>query len=109
METNENALDMSNWKEVISHQNDVHLLDLEIFDNHLVISQRESGLRGLRVINQNTGNDHLINFSEETSKEPWEGQFVGGSSVPSFSGATLLWSTTRSTARTGLALRRRRS
>ena len=66
METNENALDMSNWKEVISHQNDVHLLDLEIFHNHLVLSQRENGLRGLRVINQNTGSDHLINFGEAT-------------------------------------------
>ena len=66
METKENALDMSNWKEVIAHQEEIHLLDLEIFDNHLVLSQRENGLRGLRIINQDTGKDHLINFGEET-------------------------------------------
>ena len=66
METDEKTTDMSKWKEVIAHQNDLHLLDLEIFDNSLVLSQRKNGLRGLRIINQNTGEDHLINFSEET-------------------------------------------
>ena len=66
MEVDEKTYDMSKWKEVIPHQNDLHLLDIEIFDNHLVISQRENGLRGLRIIDQDTGNDHLISFGEET-------------------------------------------
>ena len=66
MEVDEKTYDMSKWKEVIPHQNDLHLLDIEIFDNHLVISQRENGLRGLRIIDQGTGNDHLISFGEET-------------------------------------------
>jgi len=66
METSKDLTDMSNWKEIISHNNDVHLLDMEIFDNHLVLSQRENGLRGLRVINLITGDQHSVNFSEET-------------------------------------------
>ena len=66
METSKDLTDMSNWKEIIPHDKDVHLLDMEIFDNHLVLSQRENGLRGLRVINLNTGDQHSVNFSEET-------------------------------------------
>ena len=66
METSEDATDMGNWKEVIAHRNDVHLLGLEIFNNHLVISERKDGLRGLRVMNQKTGSDEYINFGEQT-------------------------------------------
>ena len=65
METSEDATDLSNWKEVISHRNDVHLLNIEIFDNHLVINERKDGLRSLRVINQSSGKDHYIDFGEK--------------------------------------------
>ena len=65
METSEDATDLSNWKEVISHSNDVHLLNIEIFDNHLVINERKDGLRSLRVINQSSGKDHYIDFGEK--------------------------------------------
>jgi len=66
METSENATDMGNWKEVIAHRNDVHLLGMEIFKDHLVLNERKDGLRGLRVINQKNGQDEYINFGEET-------------------------------------------
>ena len=66
METSENATDMSNWKEVLAHREDVHLLGVEIFKDHLVLNERKDGLRGLRVINQKTGSDEYINFGEET-------------------------------------------
>ena len=66
METPDNATDISNWKEVISHRDDVHLLGIEIFNNHLVINERKDGLRGLRVINQSTGDDYQIDFGEKT-------------------------------------------
>ena len=65
METSEDATDLSNWKEVISHRNDFHLLNIEIFDNHLVINERKDGLRSLRVINQSSGKDHYIDFGEK--------------------------------------------
>ena len=66
METDENATDISQWKEVIAHRDDVHLLGLEIFKDHLVINERKDGLRGLRIINQKTGDDLDIDFKEET-------------------------------------------
>ena len=66
METSENATNMGNWKEVIAHRNDVHLLGMEIFKDHLVLNERKDGLRGLRIINQRNGQDEYINFGEQT-------------------------------------------
>ena len=66
METSENATDMSNWKEVLPHRDQVHLLGMEIFKDHLVLNERKDGLRGLRVINQKSGKDEYINFGEQT-------------------------------------------
>ena len=65
METPEDATDISNWKEIISHRNDVHLLAIEIFNNYLVVNERKDGLRELRVINQSTGEDYYIDFGEK--------------------------------------------
>ena len=66
MEVPDNATDISNWNEVIPHRNDVHLLDMEIFDNHLVINERKDGLRNIRVINQTTNKDQTLDFGENT-------------------------------------------
>ena len=64
METPEDATNMSNWAEVIAHRDEVHLLDFDVFDNHLVLNERGNGLRGLRIINQTSGKDQYINFGE---------------------------------------------
>ena len=66
MEVSENATVMANWKEVIPHRSDVHLLRLEMFKDHLVLSERRDGLRNLRIMNQRTGGDKLIEFNEPT-------------------------------------------
>ena len=66
METSENATEMKNWKEVLSHRNDVHLLGMEIFKDHLVLNERKNGLRGLRIIHQHSGKDEYIDFGEAT-------------------------------------------
>ena len=52
METPDDATDISNWKEIIPHNKNVHLLDMEIFENYLVLNHRKNGLRGIRIINQ---------------------------------------------------------
>ena len=65
METPDNETSLSNWKEVISHRQDVHLIGMEIFNKHLVLSERKNGLRELRIIHQETGKDEYINFAEE--------------------------------------------
>ena len=66
METQDRNTDMSNWKEVIPHRKDVHLLGMEIFKNHLVLNERKNGLRSLRVINQKSGKDEYLDFGEAT-------------------------------------------
>ena len=66
METTDRKTDMSNWKEVIPHRKDVHLLGMQIFKNHLVLNERKNGLRSLRVINQKSGRDEYLDFGEAT-------------------------------------------
>ena len=66
METPDTRTNMSNWKEVISHRNGVHLLGMEIFKNHLVLNERKDGLRGLRIIHQKSGKDEYLDFGEAT-------------------------------------------
>ena len=66
MRTDINSTDISNWEEVISHREDVHLLGLEIFENHLVLSERKDGLRAIRIKNMKTKTDTYLDFNEET-------------------------------------------
>ena len=66
MQTPDTRTGISNWKEVLPHRESVHLLSLEVFKDHLVINERKNGLRQLRMINQQTGNDEYIKFEEET-------------------------------------------
>ena len=66
METSENETNMDKWTEILAHRNDVHLLGMEIFKDHLVLSERKEVLRGLRVIHQHSGKDEYIDFGEQT-------------------------------------------
>ena len=51
MKTKTGSTEISNWEEVLAHREDVHLLGLEIFKNHMVLSERKDGLRGIRIKN----------------------------------------------------------
>ena len=64
METPENATAKQNWKEVIPHRKDVMVSDIDVFADHLVISERRDGLRQIRVIDQRNGNEHYLDFGE---------------------------------------------
>jgi len=64
MKASDILTDVSGWVEVIPHRKDVHLLGMEIFNNHLVLNERQNGLRDLRVINLETGMDHYIDFQD---------------------------------------------
>ena len=66
MKTKVGETHISKWQNVISHREDVHLLSLEIFKNHFVISERKEGLLGLRLINMKTGMDTYLDFEEKT-------------------------------------------
>lgn len=65
METPVGKTKQENWKEVIAHRPDVMLSGVEVFTNYLVVSQRKSGLRQLRIINQDSGDEHYLDFGEE--------------------------------------------
>ena len=64
METPENATAKQNWKEVIPHRKDVMVSGIDVFADHLVISERRYGLRQIRVIDQRNGNAHYMDFGE---------------------------------------------
>ncbi|GAF01460.1 S9 family peptidase [Saccharicrinis fermentans] len=65
METPEDATDISNWKEVIPHRDDVLLEGIDIFKNYLVVSERKNALNHIRIINQKTKEEHYLKFEED--------------------------------------------
>ncbi len=54
----------ANWREVIAHRPDVMLERVHAFRNHLVIIERENGLRKLRIRNVAGGKEHYVSFEE---------------------------------------------
>ena len=53
-----------NWKEIIPHRDDVMIEGLDVFAGHLVLLEREDGLRQLRVMSLSTGASHRIELPE---------------------------------------------
>ena len=64
MQTPDSATAKENWTEVIAHREDVLLSDIEVFTNHMIISERKDGLLQLRIIDQRSGKEHYIDFGE---------------------------------------------
>ncbi|MBD3617247.1 MAG: S9 family peptidase [Gracilimonas sp.] len=65
METSENATQKSNWTEIIPHREDVLISGIEVFRDYLVVSERSNALTNIKVINQNTEEEHYLKFDEE--------------------------------------------
>ena len=66
MVTDASATQKENWKEVIAHRDDVMIEDFEIFRSHLTVDERKDGLSHIRILNNETGEDHYLDFGEET-------------------------------------------
>ncbi|MEQ6166095.1 MULTISPECIES: S9 family peptidase [unclassified Ekhidna] len=64
METPVDNMDESNWKEVIPHRDNVLLEGVELFNEYMVVDERENGLTNLRIINQDSGDEHYLDFGE---------------------------------------------
>ena len=64
MIVSEKNTNIMNWDEVIAHQEEVHILDMEIFKKHLVLSERREGLLNLKIVNLDTKSDFYIDFGE---------------------------------------------
>ena len=54
-----------NWEEVIPHREEVFLEGMALFQNYLVVEEREEGLTKIRVIDWNTNDEYFIKFDEE--------------------------------------------
>lgn len=52
------------WTEVLPHREDVLLEDVDLYRDHLVLTERHEGLVRLRVIRISTGQGHLIEFPD---------------------------------------------
>lgn len=55
-----------NWKVVIPHSDSVKLEGFEVFKNHLVVYERQNGLKKIRIINLKTRETHYVDFPEPT-------------------------------------------
>ncbi len=64
METPDTKTAKANWKEKIAHRKDTLLQSIEIFKNHLVLSERAQANTLMRIINQKTNETHYLNFGE---------------------------------------------
>lgn len=65
METPVTATAKENWKEKIAHRKDTLLEGIEVFKNYLVLSERANANTLMRIIDQNSGKKHYLNFGEE--------------------------------------------
>ncbi len=67
LETNlENSKDKGQWKELIPHREDVLLQSVVPFPNHLVIMERENGLRNIKILEKKSNSLKSINFNDPT-------------------------------------------
>ena len=65
MQCDEDYTSSENWKEFIQHSESVLLEGVEVFDDFMVITERENGQRRFNVISNNDGQSHYIDFEEE--------------------------------------------
>ena len=65
MVCNENKTNSSNWKDYIPHRENVLLEDADFFKNHMVITEREEGLRKIEIRPWNSVKSHYIEFDDE--------------------------------------------
>jgi oligopeptidase B len=65
METAAGNTGQDHWKEVVAHRPDVLLENIELFDDFIVLQERERGLRQLQIMNTLTGENYYLPFEEE--------------------------------------------
>jgi oligopeptidase B len=53
-----------NWTEIIAHRSDVLLEGIDIFKDHLVVSERKAGLNQIRVIKWADNSEYYVEFND---------------------------------------------
>jgi oligopeptidase B len=87
METPVGKTGVDNWKDLVPHRADVLLEGIEVFKDHLVITERKEGLLKVRIRNLNSGQEHYLDF-----EEPAYSASMGAN--PDFSSQTLRYNYT---------------
>lgn len=64
--TTEDKTEKENWVDLIPHRENVLLEDIEIFNQYLVVSERENGLHKIRIISWDGSEDYYLPFQSET-------------------------------------------
>jgi len=72
----------ANWTEIIPHREDVMLSGVDLFEDHLVVYEREQGLPTIRVQKLSTGEATQLSFPEPTYS-------VSSGFMPEFASKTL--------------------
>ena len=54
----------ANWKELIAHRPEVKVEDIDLFANHLVLSEWEKGLQRIEILDLQTNKRHRVDFPE---------------------------------------------
>jgi len=77
METPVETPSKDNWKEVIPHRDSVKIDGVEAFKDHLVVYEREDGLKKIRVADMATDQLHYVDFPEPvyTFRPGWNPDF----------------------------------
>ena len=65
MTCEEDKTDVSSWKDFIKHRDDVLLEDVDLFKDHLVITERKNGLRRIEIKNWDNSDSHYIEFDDD--------------------------------------------
>ena len=53
-----------NWKELIAHRPAVKLDDIDLFSDHMVVTELENGLQQLRILDLKNNKSHRVEFPE---------------------------------------------
>lgn len=64
METPDTKTAKSNWKEKIAHRDNTLLEGIDIFKDFLVVSERSKASTHLRIMNQQSNEEHYMEFAE---------------------------------------------
>ncbi len=64
METSVKNPSKKNWKEILPHRENVKIDNVHAFKNHLVLYERENGLKKIRITKLNSQDVHYVEFPE---------------------------------------------
>ncbi|MEX0636329.1 MAG: prolyl oligopeptidase family serine peptidase, partial [Ferruginibacter sp.] len=64
MTSTESNTNVTSWTELIPHNDSILMEGLDVFKNHIAVSERKNGLTQIHVINTSNKAEHYINFGE---------------------------------------------